>query len=200
MFKHLAKFEKILVTGPQRSGTNICARMIAHDTGHVFVSEDAIAPSDSGLKELNVLFQQDLKFVVHGPYFCRHAHEFAIPGSLIVLMIRDLKSIYESQERVGWRYGQMDLSKQYDSFPVGRLVISQVVQELKEVNPDKIIAGVKYHFWSEYQRLWIKDYLEVSFDSLTEHPLWVPKEQRADFTFHQTKVDEIPEFEEAGNG
>lgn len=39
MFEHLAPFKRIIVTGPHRSGTTICARMIAADTGKVFVME-----------------------------------------------------------------------------------------------------------------------------------------------------------------
>ncbi|MCW2309731.1 hypothetical protein [Rhodobium gokarnense] len=43
MFEHLARFPRIIVTGPHRSGTTICARMIAADTGKVFVMERDLA-------------------------------------------------------------------------------------------------------------------------------------------------------------
>jgi hypothetical protein len=39
MFEHLAVHSKIVVTGPQRSGTRIASQMIASDTGHEFVDE-----------------------------------------------------------------------------------------------------------------------------------------------------------------
>ena len=42
MFEYLKEFPVVLVTGPQRSGTRICAKMIAHDTGHRFVDEREI--------------------------------------------------------------------------------------------------------------------------------------------------------------
>ena len=52
MFEHLEKFPRILVTGPQRSGTRIAATMIAEDTGHWFVGEEGI-----GVDSLNRLWR-----------------------------------------------------------------------------------------------------------------------------------------------
>ena len=42
MFEWLSEFERIFVTGPQRSGTRICAKMIAHDIGYEFIDETQI--------------------------------------------------------------------------------------------------------------------------------------------------------------
>ena len=39
VFEHLLNFAVVLVSGPQRSGTTICAKMIAHDTGHTYIPE-----------------------------------------------------------------------------------------------------------------------------------------------------------------
>ena len=46
MFEYMAIHSRIVVTGPQRSGTTITAKMIAHDTGHRYVDEAEFAVYD----------------------------------------------------------------------------------------------------------------------------------------------------------
>ena len=39
MFAELKKFKKIIVSGPQRSGTRICGKIIAHDLDYRYCDE-----------------------------------------------------------------------------------------------------------------------------------------------------------------
>jgi len=72
MFELLSQFNTILVTGPQRAGTRICAKMIAYDTGHEYVDEDSIG-MDS-LYRLYGLLETNRPMVIQCPVLCRHIH------------------------------------------------------------------------------------------------------------------------------
>jgi Coenzyme PQQ synthesis protein D (PqqD) len=165
MFEWLKKFKKILVTGPQRSGTRICARMIAHDTGYKYIDEKVLGV-DSFYK-LFSLFDSNLCCVVQCPALCRHVHMFSRDESAIVLMRRNVKDIIASQERIGWNWEKPELAR-YDCSA-------------------GVIAEVKYEFWDKEQRPRIEHSFEIAYDSLAGHPLWVPKNMRGNFGPDQTE-------------
>ena len=99
MFEHLAVHSKIVVTGPQRSGTRIGAKMIAADTSHQFVDEAEFLIKD------NDLFRQFLErdgVVLQAPHMLKDVVDDPPPGIFIVLMRRDLDEIHASADRIGW--------------------------------------------------------------------------------------------------
>jgi len=148
MFKHLSTFSHILVTGPQRSGTTICAAMIAHDTGLEFLTEEKVL----GLDALHKLLTTEKRFVLQCPQFCRYIHEFSAPDTLIVMMRRERKDIIASEIRIGWQgYRKMELAR------YGR--------------DQGTISDVKYAYWETHQKHLIQNQLEVEFEDLREHPL-----------------------------
>jgi hypothetical protein len=170
MFEWLAEFDKILVTGPQRSGTRICTKMIAYDTGHEYIDEDDIG-LDS-LYRLAPLLHNRQCLAVQCPALCRHVHIFSADDTAIVLMRRNIEDIIASQERIGWAYEWLELAR-YD-------------------RSDGVIAEIKYQFWEESQRGQIQHAFEIEYESLAEHPLWIPKHLRQDFNPVQTAIDENP--------
>jgi Coenzyme PQQ synthesis protein D (PqqD) len=165
MFQWLGKFEKILVTGPQRSGTRICSKIIAHDTGHKYIDEFVIGVD--GLYQLWAIFENNSRFVVQCPALCRHIHMFNRDDAAIVLMRRDVKDIIASQERIGWNCEKVELAR-YNC-------------------RNGVISEIKYNFWKENQKKHIKHAFEVEYESLSGHQLWVPKPLRRNFSTTQTK-------------
>jgi len=164
MFEHLAEHRAILVTGPQRSGTRICAKMIAHDTGHAYIDElnlniDSLYRLQDAFSLTNV--------VIQCPAMCRFIHNFAGEEVLVVMMVRDIAGIIASQKRIDWDAETIEMVR-YQVF-------------------DRPIAQTKYEFW-ETQKTGIQNYLEMEYESLASHPLWVPKEERINFTSSQTNA------------
>lgn len=49
------------------------------------------------------------------------------------------------------------------------------------------IAAVKYSLWRKYQRPITANWLEVEYESLAAHPLWIDEEERAGFGPRQTE-------------
>jgi hypothetical protein len=169
MFEWMSdRFEKIIVTGPQRSGTTICARMIAQDTGYHFHIE-----MDVGVNRLDLLqelMRHHTSFVVQCPALCRYVHEFGAPNVGIVLMRRNLVDILASKVRIGW---------------------GGTHEELDRYGLDHgISAQVKYHYWDTYQKWVIQNPIEIPYEALSIHPLWVPKALRAGFEPHQTSLED----------
>jgi hypothetical protein len=157
MFEWLKDFPKVIVTGPQRSGTRITAKMIAFDTGHTLIDEFDIE-MDS-LYEFWWRYDTRLNFVAQCPSLCRYAHIFGEnDDTAIVLVRRNIADIIASQERVKWINEKLELAR-YD-------------------RTDGIIAEVKYQFWDEHQKPRIKHAFEVEYEQLAAHALWLPQEQR----------------------
>lgn len=158
---------RIVVTGPQRSGTTIATKMLAQDLGFDCHLENAFNFHDLGV--LCDLLQRE-RIVVQAPtmaFVCHHL------SATLVFMRRDVKAIAKSEARIGWRHATAEKRRYFYSGPLP-------------------VAQLKYHVWETYQRpgLALDRYVEIDYESLKQHPLWVPSELRKQFGDHQTAVDE----------
>lgn len=163
MFESLRQYQRIYVTGPQRSGTTICSKMIALDTGYQCIDE--IDYGFTNCKNFAAL-QSLNKIVVQCPIHCYHIEDCSDDETLIVMMKRPINEIIRSQKRITWKFEPEEL-RRYN-------------KTLK----DSPIAKVKYDHW-ETQKKDIRHYREIHYHSLQRHPLWV--DNRKDFDCKQTK-------------
>lgn len=178
MFEHLSSYSKILVTGPQRSGTRIAAEMIAEDTGLRYIDEEEFGVRSK--KNFNKLLANESNIVVQCPGMCRIIHEHSASDTLIVMMIRDVEDIVASEERVDWIHGYWDELVKYG--------IPHTNSDLRTARREGVRPSVlKYDFWEKEQRDKITNYMELEYESLAEHSMWIPKEDRKNFTEKQTK-------------
>lgn len=178
MFEYLSKYQTILVTGPQRSGTTICAKMIAHDTGHEFVSEESIAINNSRVLENLLYFTNKAKqnLVIQCPGLCRYIHKFSSENTLIVMVYRSIEAIIKSQMRIRWD-GELRELAHYK-------------YQIDDINY-KPIAQVKYDFWKSDQQALVANSKKVIYESLDTHPLWILQEDRIDFKPRQTTLEKV---------
>jgi len=168
MFEFLSRFDKVLVTGPQRSATHICARMIEHDTGFRYVDEDQFEIHNRNLWQA-IVMKSALPIVVQCPSMSRYIHELKLgDGAAIVWMIRPVEEICASEARIGWDGEAAELEK----YGTTRGPISQV----------------KYDYFERVQRPVVASRLfEIGYDGLAEHPLWIPKDGRRGWGWTQTE-------------
>lgn len=167
MFEELAVFRTILVTGPQRSGTRIAARMIAADTGHRFVDEREIF-IDS-LYQLAALCSSSERLVIQCPALSRYVHHFDSEDVAVVMMRRQSAAIVASQERIGWTWEALELMR----YEIDRPTIAQV----------------KYDYWDSVQKARLRHPIEQKYEGLRRHPFWVDAEKRRDFAADQTQSE-----------
>lgn len=163
MFENLKEYRAILVTGAQRSGTTVASKMIAQDTGHRRIDEVEFNTYDKEQWKNFALTGENV--VIQCPSMCRFLEEVARDDVLIVMMKRDIEDIKANEKHVGWSENQREVNN-YDG--VGHQ------------------AEVKYKFWEDNQKDKIKNHMELEYESLREHPLWVDKEKRQHFGLKQT--------------
>jgi len=170
VFESLAGFTKIVVTGPQRSGTTICANMIAHDLGLPCVDERGVTPfwlKDRGktISRIKAKLREN-RLVLQSPSAAAFCHE--LPANVaVVYMIRPVEDIIKSQQRINW-----------DGNPFELMML--------EVDSGESCV-LKYERW-KWQKPLIKHAFEVEYESLKAHPLWVDAELRKNFTAKQIRV------------
>jgi len=167
LFEELGVHSRIVVTGPQRSGTRIATRIIANDTGHRFVDELEFGVRDEE-RWREVL--RDERIVVQAPCMLKESVDNPPSGVFIVLMRRDLIKIHASEHRTGW-----------DQWPDGNAL------ELGKFGlTDGDSAQTKYDYWASHKKL--APFLELEYESLRPHPLFIPDDQRRNFKLLQTTL------------
>ena len=158
------QFEIIYVTGPQRSGTRIASKMIAKDINYNFIDEKYF--NYENIKKLSQI--TEMNSVIHCPCLCHCIHKFSNNNNnnLIVIMKRNISDIINSQKRISW-------NEQYEL--------------TKYKNENLTISEIKYKNW-ELQKIKIKNFIEIEYESLKYHKLWISKEFRKNFSDSQTKI------------
>lgn len=176
MFKELSAWPVILVTGPQRSGTTICARMIQHDTGYTYIDEGTWDVWAGSLAR--TIAEEKKPCVLQGPGILKDALRFSDPECCVVLMRRDVQDIIASQERIGWNIWARKEIGYY----------ANLTPEMEEyIDAPLYVATAKYDYWETYVRDYLSYWKEVEYESLKNHPLWVDKEHRSNFRARQYK-------------
>jgi hypothetical protein len=168
MFESLKKYQQIFVTGPQRSGTTICGKMIAQDTGFKYVDEFKFGVSNRS--KLSELISGSTGNVFQCPGICRYIQDFSNENTLVVIMKRDPADILASQNRIDWKCE-------------GAEMIHYKINERFDL---KTIAEIKYRYWDKVQRQKVLHYVEMEYEFLSAHPLWIQKDFRKDFHPKQT--------------
>ena len=175
LFDHLKLFSQIVVTGPQRSGTTICAAMIAHDLGYQMIDEtQGAAAAERGrrvnhlstLESLGALLTES-RIVIQAPSVAAFCHQLPVPVA-VVFMIRPVAEILRSQERIAWKGNNY---------------------ELKLLNARTGHSCVlKYERW-RWQKPLIQHAFEIEYQWLSAHPLWVDAARRTNFSKKQIMPD-----------
>lgn len=166
VFEHLAVHSRIVVTGPQRSGTRVAAQMIATDTGHAFVDEMEFLIKDEAL--FRQVLQRD-NIVVQAPHMLKDMVDDPGPGVFVVLMRRSLDDIHASADRIRW----------VEELGGNRTELAKF--GLTEGDS----AAIKYEYWDSHEKS--VPFLELEYNSLSRHPLYVPPDQRKNFGPLQTR-------------
>lgn len=152
----LSRFRVVVVTGPQRSGTTIAARIIAEESGMRYVDEDEYGTKD--VTAWKRLIAEGDKLVIQSPAMARWVHEVARADDVMVVwMERPLGDILRSQKRIGWN----DATERVK------------YKDCEGYHDDAPVAQIKYRFWTVYQRGLVQHAMNLRYDDLTGHRLWM---------------------------
>jgi hypothetical protein len=160
------KFSRILVTGPNRSGTTISGRILAHELGFTFYPEERITAGD--VRQFIYLFCTEENFVLQAPGMCHVAHELNHPKSAVIFMLRNPEDIRASEMRIGYHW--TDGSRYFR---------------------DTISAEEQVQLFKKYQAKNLKRRVfYLHYEDLQEHALFIEKKLRKNFAPRQISKKE----------
>lgn len=168
LLNELKIYKHILVTGPQRSGTRIAAKIISSDLNISYVDENELGCRDV-CRLIDRLRVKD-RNVIQGPAFSYLVHMLHLPETCVVYMMRPIQDIKKSEARIGWTIGDKR---------------SELKGYFKNMEDDPSV--VKYAAWTEIQKsTMLMPYFELEYESLKDHTLWMSPSRRINFKWDQT--------------
>ena len=165
MFESLKEFSNIVISGPQRSGTRIAAKIVAADTGKEYIDEKYINFHD--IRLLRYYLSKGNK-VIQCPSLCHFLHYINEESTLVIIIYRPIEEILRSEHR-SWN----EESENTELFKYGYT--------------GGIISEIKYHFWETVQKLMLGEKArEIKYHKLENHPLFI--KDRKNFRWDQTQL------------
>jgi hypothetical protein len=157
--------KKIIVTGPQRSGTRITAKIIADTFQIPYIDEFEYRAKWFLFRSKAQLLKA---YAAQAPAIMQRAWQLPKDVAIIVC-VRDINDIVTSQKRIKWNCEEIEKAK---------------FNKIAGLDMSQSIAKIKYDYaekMKDERTIFIKRGL------FSEHPLWLPKNKRIDFAFYQTK-------------
>lgn len=172
LLPRLKGYRSVLVTGPQRSGTTIAARIISAEMGLRYVDELDVGVHDEGRVRAALA---ESGIVLQAPGMAHLCDTFG-PDVAVVFMRRHLDEIRRSEDRIEWRTradGQ-------------DLKLEQAKYAARFGVRCNNMALLKYTLWEGEQQERCGGF-DLDYASLAGHPLWKDREARAGFGDRQWK-------------
>ena len=175
----------IVVVGPNRSGTTFTGKALANTLGWKY--NDEILINVGNISEL--LLKKNA--VTQCPGLTYKIHELVDDDILVVFMVRDWSDILSSVWRKNKiRYGrglsdQIFMKTVWESSKKRYGYAEKIFN--KYVDKNSYFLDAIYKMWKYYQKHQIKNTVELNYESMSVHELWIDKSKRKNFTAKQTK-------------
>lgn len=190
-FDILKQFNKIIVTGPPRSGTTISAMIIAKEINYKFIDESFY---DSNNPQKFMYFLAiNRKMVVHTTAFLRDLHTISnflnINNIAIVLIRRSTEDILESFENTK-KFTKDILTSNGIFKSIDDEAEDILFKHFRSLNKDTPLPEVIYNHFDNNKYLFNQNKLfEVYYDDLSGHKLFVEKKIRREKFVHIKQVN-----------
>lgn len=172
-FAQFKDYNQFIITGPQRSGTTIMARMLSNEF-HILDRYEM-----QFLHQCEEALNLYYRIAIQGPRFSHLLERITNkwPHILVIFMQRPVDEIIASQKRINWAGEARERSNYKKHFP--------------EFYSDDIpIAQIKYNVFYNYQLPRYKNVVPFDYYDLKDHPMWIEKEYRINFKPHQIAIKE----------
>ena len=166
----LSKYSRILVTGAQRSGTQIAGRIIARVLDYEFHNWKTWSANPAGITSFLTtkrVVWQNPSMVGAVPFLRANGGDLGI-----VFVWRELADIHASEERIGWTGHAQEVAKMcmVPGFDASGFDIAKRKQEM-------------WSYWANrYPNLYT-----IPYQCLSADELWAPKTDRVGWLSDQTR-------------
>lgn len=168
----LSYVTKVLVTGPQRSGTTFMAYALAKDLGWKYIDEAVFQVDDKNL--FKKLLSRDENLVIQCPGIMRWISSYDNEKNLIVLMRRDTKAIIKSEKNRGWGFELYEKGKYRDTGTEDLMV--------------RPISIIKYDWFDKVQikNIRFSKVIGIKYpEDVSNHPLYISDDDRINWGIKQ---------------
>jgi hypothetical protein len=180
MYENLKKFNKIIITGPPRSGTTIAGVIVAKEIGIPFIDETFYGSRIDAF--FNWLHSIQEQVIIHSIYAIRDLHLLAdylsVNNMAVIVVKRNTKDILESiknSTKFDEKYGiNDDVYKFFNS--------------KKETLPDDIYTNFEENSHK------INNLSYVNYEDFENHELFIDKDTRRKEFQHLKQVALDPEY------
>tara|TARA_R110001592_G_scaffold243282_4_gene504280 strand:- start:195 stop:890 length:696 start_codon:yes stop_codon:yes gene_type:complete len=188
-------FRNILIIGPQRSGTTFTSQALAKTLGYNNIDEDAFNVKNA-VKCREIMERGNN--VIQAPGLTHVAQFLADERDLVVFMVRKwsdiIKSVYKKNGFLSdWVImNHMYNYNLYNYMHPHKTGLKVNVPEIEEyfnkyVDKNNYYLDVVYKIWDYYQKDKVKNWINLSYESMETHPMWLDKSKRKNFHSKQTK-------------
>lgn len=182
-----AGFSNIVVVGPQRSGTTFTAKVLAARLKFRYVDEIDFLINDA------YLFKRQLKLsgsVIQAPGLTHLIHEMVGESTLVIYMRRASKDILKSVRNKNGFLTHQIFSINQSKFLRRRYPLDPCVRNiLNEIDENELYIDTMLKIWHSCQSIRIKHQVELNYESLKFHPLWLDKKHRKGFHSKQVGIE-----------
>ena len=174
LIDEIAKHKIVLVTGPQRSGTQICSRILAQELDYTYLDEGRFRIWD--VEKAASVAVNNVPCVLQGPGLLRHVGEFI---KLIYKIGEDNRSDLYYPTAVLSRRSSEEILTSLVKWPsVGERLMIEWPECLRSPFPLETIPALMYFYWDLAIYGKVGKTYEIPYELLSEHEFWVSKEER----------------------
>ena len=180
--------KRIIIVGPQRSGTTFTSRALAKTLKFKNIDEDRFDVRDINLFR-DVIKQENI--VVQAPAMTCRIQTLVGKDDLVVFMRRKWSDIVKGVHRKnGFLSNWIMMNTMFDveryNFCEYDLNCAKIFDEY--VKKDTPYLTAYYSMWKHYQSKVISNCIALDYESMKSHPMWLDKDQRKDFSDKQTEL------------
>lgn len=170
----LKKFSKILVSGPQRSGTTFLSNVLSEDLNYKLYDELKTVDSFLDIKHESVSQAPSMSSLLH-----------KIPeqsGVVVIFVSRNCNDIIASCEKLKW--GEINWNNYHGGEIAERGILNHNCPNY--LNKNTHSSYIKQNFWMAHQMHVMQvPYINISYHFLQDHPKFKNKSQRLNFSAKQ---------------
>ena len=164
------KFNKILVSGPQRSGTTFLSNVLSEDLNYELHDE---------LRDVEDFLRVGVDSVTQAPSMSSLLHKIPKQNGVVVIFAsRNCNDIIASCERINW--AGVNWNNHHGGESAEKDILNRNCPNY--LNKYTHSSYIKQNFWMSHQMHVMQvPYINISYDFLQDHPKFKSKNQRVNF-------------------